>query len=231
VWLRATAPPGDYVVLHVEDDGEGIPPDALSSIFEPFYTSKGPDLGTGLGLSSSLGIVRSHGGFLQVRSTPGAGARFSVFLPANIATRPDAPPVGAPAPHDVQRHRGRRVLLVEDDPTVRRVTARLLRADGLDVLEAEDGVAALALLDATPGGVALLLTDLHMPRMDGIDLARRMRSAHGALPVVVATGRLDEEAIRRMADLQPLITLEKPFAAGELRDALARALGGEPATG
>lgn len=216
--------PGRYVLLQVEDEGVGIPPEAFGSIFEPFFTTKAPDVGTGLGLSSSLGIVRSHDGFLQVHSELGEGTRFSVFLPVDPDARGGAPAPAAPPAAPRRRASGERVLLVEDDATVRRITGRLLRASGLDVVVAEDGVAALAAADEADAAPDLLFTDLHMPRMDGIELAIRLRVHHPDLPIIIATGRLDDHARRRLRKLRGVVVLEKPFAPSELRNAVGAAL-------
>lgn len=216
--------PGPYVALHVEDQGCGIPEAALGYIFDPFFSTKGPDAGTGLGLSSTLGIVRSHGGFMRVHSEVGVGTRFSVFLPAAPRQGQPAPPAPA-APTDRGRiGAGLRVLLVEDDDTVRRITARLLRATGFEVAEAEDGAQALTTWADRAQDLALLYTDLHMPYMDGIELTHRLRERAPALPVILATGRFDEAARRRMAPLGGVVALEKPFAPSELRDALVQVL-------
>jgi PAS domain S-box-containing protein len=173
---------GPFVALAVHDTGCGMDAATLSMAFEPFFTTKGVGEGTGLGLSTVQGIVQQSGGHVWAESEPGRGSAFTVLLPAL-----DAEPATAPAPPRGAAGRGAgTVLLAEDDDSVRALVALVLRERGYTVHEARDGEEALRLADA--GGVDLLLTDVVMPRMGGVPLARHLRARYPALPVVVMSG-------------------------------------------
>lgn len=212
------AEPGPYVVVEVSDQGQGISPEHLDTIFEPFFTTKGPTQGTGLGLPSALGIVRSRGGFLQVSSEVGRGTTVAVFLP--VAERPVSLRSPLTPPWE-ERLAGLDVLLVDDEEAVQRATARLLRRDGYAVRVASDGVEALLQLeDRLPD---VVLTDVHMPRMDGVELVRAVQLRWPALPVVMMSGRFDDAALRDSDQLR-VVRLEKPYGRRDLREAVSRAL-------
>ena len=165
-------PPGPYVCLTVRDTGVGIPPEVLPRLFEPFFTTKAPGEGTGLGLATSYGIVQQHHGALLVTSAPGQGATFEIYLPqAEIGDEQLGP---APV-HDLAPPRGsERVLVVEDDDTVRRLVVSLLREAGYSVCEAADGEAALQLAQEAAPPFDLLLADIVLPRLRGPALASRV---------------------------------------------------------
>jgi PAS domain S-box-containing protein len=177
--VTGTTTPGG-VCLHVADTGVGMPETVRQKIFEPFFTTKGVK-GTGLGLSVVYGIMERHGGRVLVASRPGEGTTISLqFQAASAAPReaaPDRPPDPRPA---------RRILLIDDEPVVRRTMAELLRAAGQTVHVAESGPAGLAQLAAALPDI--VLTDLGMPEMSGVELARRVKAAHPRLPVVLLTG-------------------------------------------
>ncbi len=225
-----TIPAGTYVRIAVSDTGVGIPPEILGSIFEPFFTTKGPGAGTGLGLATVYGIVRRAGGFITVDSTPGRGAEFAVLLPSaagravdNEEYRPAGPEpaqeaTGAPA-------RPTTILLVEDEPGVRALAAKALRRTGYRVLVAEDGEAALALLDAEDGRIDALITDMMMPGMDGPALARLLTDRLGQIPVILMSGCADE-AMGAAGAARNATVLAKPFTLPELTGRVAAALAG-----
>ena len=205
--------PGRYVTLAVADTGVGMTPDVQERIFEPFFTTKGPGHGTGLGLSTVYGIVAQSGGQVFVASAPGAGSTFTIYLPAHAA---DAEPVVTPtAPPAV--HRGAEtVLLVEDEDLVRQLTHEILRRNGYRVLEACDGVAALALLREHPGTIDLLLTDVVMPRMSGHELVEQARPLRPGMQILYVSG-YSEEAIARQGQLtEGIELLAKPFTPSAL---------------
>lgn len=170
--------------IEVSDTGEGIPPEALPRVFEPFFSTKGPGGGAGLGLAIVHGIVRQHGGHVRIDSGPGLGTRIAIELPALDAARISSehvPPVPA-----LRTGLRATVLLVDDEPRVRAITATLLRRLGHEVLEAHDGVEALA--SAAERKPDLVVTDLVMPRLGGLELIRALRVDAPALPAVVLTG-------------------------------------------
>jgi signal transduction histidine kinase/ligand-binding sensor domain-containing protein len=183
---RVGMEPGDYVRLSVRDTGVGMAPQVLAHVFEPFYTTKDTGKGTGLGLASCYGIARQWGGHIGVTSEVGRGAAFEMLFPRSrlhlAAEVEDSPPAHVPG------GRGERILLVDDEPTVRLVARRLLELAGYAVTEASDGEEALAHLDVRQLPVDLVLSDVVMPRMNGKALADHLRRTHPGLPVVLMTG-------------------------------------------
>ncbi|MCC6742202.1 MAG: response regulator [Planctomycetia bacterium] len=213
--------PGAYAALAISDTGHGIPPDILPRIFEPFFTTKEPGRGTGLGLSTSYGIVKQLGGHLSVYSEQGNGTTFRVYLPLHDGKQEiPAAPAGMPAAGG-----GETVLLVEDEAQVRAITSKLLSRLGYRVLEAPDGPAALALAAKTAEKIHLLLTDVVMPRMNGPELAAKLTAQRPGLRVLFASGYTadavhDQGVLREGVDL-----LEKPFTAASLATKLNQILG------
>ena len=161
--------PGAWIVLHVEDSGTGIPAEALSQIWEPFYTTKGAGKGTGLGLSMVRSIVENHNGFISLKTQPGRGTTFRVYLPAA-----DVPP-NLGVVENIQakgdRGNGELVLVVDDEPQIRDITAAMLARNGYRVLTAGDGAEAVALFATRSTEINVLITDMIMPNLDGAALA------------------------------------------------------------
>lgn len=192
----ADAPAGDYAMIEVSDNGPGIPPDVLSKIFEPFYTTKPLGEGTGLGLATVYGIVDKAEGFIHAESEPGRGATFRIFLPVWRPTA-EAPVLVRPAPKAKPVARdlsgAGRILFVEDEDAVRGVAARLLRARGYEVIEAADGEEALVLAEQHAGEIDLLISDVIMPGMDGPTLLKKARVHLGSAPVMFISGYAAEE--------------------------------------
>ena len=213
--------PGSYVALVVSDKGEGMSPDTVRRIFEPFFTTKEVGKGTGLGLATVHGIVLQAGGGIRVESVVGEGTTFSVYLPATdenaaAAERAARPGSQPPVPN------GKRVLVTEDENGVRRLTVRILRAAGFDVVEAASGVEALRLAKER-GPIDLLLTDVVMPRMSGQDLALKLREETRQLPVLFVSGYSDA-ADRCQVIANGATILQKPFTPRELIDRVHEAL-------
>ena len=165
--------PGPYVLLRCEDTGTGIDPSIQGQIFEPFFSTKDPSEGTGLGLSTVYGIVQQSGGYIRVESEPGRGACFEVYLPAvSESVEPSTKEVVEPtSPSGTET-----VLLVEDEDAVRGLLRRFMDAKGYRVLEASDGEEALKVVDEESGQIDLLFTDLVMPNMGGFELAHRLEA-------------------------------------------------------
>jgi PAS domain S-box-containing protein len=198
--------PGEYVTIAVHDTGLGIAPDALPHVFEPFFTTKPLGQGTGLGLATSYGIVQQSGGHLTLASDPGHGATFVVHLPrveAAAEEREERPP-GSPGGHET-------ILLVEDEPMVRSVAARALRARGYQVLEAEGGARALEIARAHRGPIHLLVTDVVMPQMSGLELAAQFARARPETRVLYASGYTERPAGLRGALERGIEFLPKPY--------------------
>ena len=213
--------PGAYVRIRMLDTGCGIAPELLERIFEPFFSTKSPEQGTGLGLSTTLGIVRSHGGFMRVQSQIGQGSMFSVYLPVAAEHMASVEiPSRASEPY---RGRGQTILLVDDEPTVRSVVKRLLTALGFMAEAASDGTSALAVLRDPAKKVSLVITDLHMPGMDGLELTREIRRNWPEMPVILASGFADKADPNELAELDFTAQLDKPFGMDLLTQALRSA--------
>ena len=204
--------PGDYVRLAIADTGTGMPAEVAGRAIEPFFTTKLTGSGTGLGLSSAYGFVKQSGGDLSIHSEPGAGTRIDMLFPRSAGTAPTDQPIdSAPAAGS-----GETVLLVEDDPRVRRVTAQRLRGLGYAVVEAANGEQALLKL-AEDGAIDLLFSDLVMPGMSGDELVDRARRDRPDLPVLLTTGYAGS-ARQVTENSAPL--LPKPYSTAALQSAL-----------
>jgi two-component system cell cycle sensor histidine kinase/response regulator CckA len=171
----------------VNDSGTGLSPEARVHLFEPFFTTKPRGEGTGLGLATVYGIVKQAGGHVAARSAPGAGTTFDIHLPRTQERGTTARPDGALA----DTRGSETVLVVEDNPQVRNVTVRVLERAGYRVLEAPGGAEALEIHARAEGRVALLLTDVVMPRMNGRQVADELRRRQGALRVLFVSGYVD----------------------------------------
>jgi signal transduction histidine kinase len=200
---------GSYVVLRVEDTGVGMDQETQSRIFEPFFTTKAQGRGTGLGLATVYGVVQQSGGFVEVHSEPGKGAAFEIYLPLVD----DEPVEARPRRRvPVSLTGDETILLVEDEESVRRAIHGILERNGYVVLEAGQGSEALALCLTHEGTIDLLLTDLVMPHITGVDLASELTSLMPALQVLYMTGYPDEALHQQGLASQLAPLLEKPFA-------------------
>ena len=227
-------PPGRYVLIEVADTGIGIAADQIARIFEPFVTTRRERGGSGLGLATVHDIVRAWGGRVSVESAVGQGATFRILCPEAYGPDPAAPGQAqalsiGPQAQSAELH-DRTILLVEDEAAVRRLAEHALARAGWEVLAAEDGDAALALLSARPGlRLAGLVTDLTLPGMDGRAVLRAVRTAsgQGVLPALLMSGYTD--AGREGLVRQPMVAfLAKPYAPHELVEAVGRLLGCSP---
>ena len=210
---------GCYVSVSVRDTGTGMRPEVLARAFEPFFTTKGPGAGSGLGLSQVYGVARQSGGTARIDSTIGLGTTVEVLLPC--ATAADGLAQVTPAPEGAVLSDEITVLVVDDDADVLATTAMLLRRQGYRVIEASDARLALEALDRHPE-IALLLTDVVMPDINGPELSRRALLLRPNLPVVFFSGYADPEAIAGAAPMARL--LRKPFRPAELQAIIAAAL-------
>ena len=181
-------------MIEVADDGPGIAPEVAAHIFEPFYTTKGVGEGTGLGLATVYGVVKQAEGWIAHATPPGGGAAFRIFLgaaPPMLDLEPPAPAPARAAPRDLSGVG--RILMVEDEPLVRGIAARLLRSRGYEVMEAADGEAALVLAEAEAGRIDLMISDVIMPGMDGPTLLKAARPYLGDAPVMFISGYAEAE--------------------------------------
>jgi signal transduction histidine kinase/CheY-like chemotaxis protein len=219
VRTHADTRPGSYVMLAVADTGEGMDAETSGRVFEPFFTTK--DTGTGLGLSTVYGIVKQSGGTIQVYSEPGQGTTFKVYLPQAVG---EARPVPV-APRLSDAPQGTETLLVaEDEPMLRELEARILRAAGYRVLVAGDGQEALQVCATHEGEIHLLITDVVMPGMGGRELADRAVVLRPDLRVLFASGHTDDAIVRDGRLDAGLPFIQKPFVAAELLTAVRRLL-------
>ncbi len=202
---------GRYVVLAVEDEGNGIPPDVLPHIFEPFYTTKSPGRGTGLGLATAQGLITHAGGTIRAETTLGRGTTFRVLLPL-------VRPLRSPTRRKPRTTARCAILVVDDQADVRRLIRLVLEEERFEVLEAEDGAEALRTLGLRPD-VRLVLCDLSMPAMSGPELMTRLARERSELPVVLMGGVVDSSA----AGLSERV-LTKPFRRNDLLAAIDHAL-------
>jgi two-component system, cell cycle sensor histidine kinase and response regulator CckA len=218
-------PIADYSAVSIADTGTGIPPAILGKVFEPFFTTKEVGKGTGLGLSTVYGIVKQSGGYIFADSKVGEGTRFTIYLPVHWV--------------EEEKSKGRRpgkkdaenelwgtgtILLVEDEPMVRTVAERALTRHGYQVLTANNGEEALEIIDRGDD-IALLITDVVMPLMDGPTMVREARKTRTELPILFMSGYAEEQ-LRKSIDIANVAFLPKPFSVQELAEAVRKALAG-----
>ena len=209
---------GTYVTVEVADSGHGMTPDVVDRIFDPFFTTKEQGKGTGLGLSTSLAIVKGHGGFFRVRSTPGSGSQFMILLPAHTGE-----PIGAPAPLEPApaMGNGELILVVDDEPAIRDVTRKILEGNGYRVVLAGDGAEGLATYRRRRDDVAVVLTDMMMPVMDGDAVIAALRQIDPNVPIIAVSGVVEGVAAREaLAAAGHTRHLPKPYTTTELLRAI-----------
>ncbi|MBN8420370.1 MAG: PAS domain S-box protein [Verrucomicrobia bacterium] len=219
--LSTQAKPGPYVLIEVEDTDTGMPPDVVERIFEPFFTTKELGKGTGLGLSTTLAIIKSHHGFLRVHSEMGEGTKFQLYLPASdSADMQDVTPVGASLP----RGSGELVLVVDDEDTVRQIISQTLDAFGYRVLLAADGVEASTLFTAHQNEIAVVLTDMMMPVMDGLATIQVLMRMNPQVRIIAASGLGVKDMVARAMAAGVKHFIPKPYSAETLLKTLAEVL-------
>ena len=212
---------GRYVALVISDSGTGMDAETLAHIFEPFFTTKESGKGTGLGLATVYGIVKRNGGDIWLYSELGVGTIFKVFLPLSAEPLQKVEPPKVKA-LDIGRG-GETILLVEDSAALRELTKVILLRDGYNILEAEDGVAAMEVSRNFQGTIHLLLTDVVMPRMRGPQLAKQIVKQRPEIAVVFLSG-YTEEVISQSDGISGFILVEKPYTADSLLHSIRRAL-------
>lgn len=227
VRMHPEARPGRFVVVPVTDTGTGIPREHLDKIFEPFFTTKGPGKGTGLGLATVLGIVKGHGGFVNVYSEVGRGTKFSVYLPAAIE-EPTADVCRKPAAR-LPEGAGEWILVVDDEAAIRGIARATLEAHGYRVLTAGDGAEAVALFAEHRDEIRAVLMDMMMPVMDGPATIRALRKMNARMPIIAVSGLVEKGRSVEISALGVEIFLRKPYTTEVLLEALHSALHGEPA--
>lgn len=216
-------PPADWVLIEMTDTGSGIPPALIDRIFEPFFTTKPTGEGTGLGLSTVYGIVKQTGGYIFAENVPGAGARFSVYLPAHRGAEAAEDPAG-PAPPAADLTGAGTILLVEDEDPVRLFASRALRSKGYRVLEARTGLAALAVLSDAEEQIDLIVTDVVMPEMDGPALIERVRAERPGMRIVCISGYAEGSFREKLGTFRNIHFLPKPFTLSQLAERVKEVL-------
>jgi len=204
---------GDFVVLIVRDNGQGMDQATFSRLFDPFFTTKDVGKGTGMGLSTVYGIINQHKGHIRFETGVGRGTSFFIYLP--ISSAPPAPELEKESEVSV-RGGDEVILLAEDEPGVRSVTVSILQRLGYQVLEAGSGVEAMQLFEKTGGAIDLLLTDIVMPGLGGEALARRLMTSRPGLAVICMSGYLFDLSVNDFAPGKRFNFLQKPFTPTEL---------------
>jgi PAS domain S-box-containing protein len=212
---------GPYVLLRVADDGEGIPPDIIGKIFDPFFTTKEVGKGTGLGLALAHAIVRNHAGFITVYSEFKKGTEFKLYLPAAPAGRAAEPVTDTKA---YVRGNGELILVIDDEISICEITKTMLEAYGYKALLASDGVEGIASYALRQKEIALVITDMRMPHMDGPATIRALRNINPNVKVIVTTGFSEDSPASRLSAKEVNATLTKPYTAEKLLEVIHQVL-------
>ena len=216
--MNTQAKAGRFVNINVTDSGTGMPPELLEKIFEPFFTTKGVGKGTGLGLSTVVAIVKSHDGFINVYSEPGKGTTFKVYLPAmeSVSDTMRTPTAEVAMP----RGNGELVLLVDDEPSMRTITSQTLQSFGYRVLTATDGADAVAVYLAHRNEVAVVITDMMMPVMDGPAMIHALIRINPEIKIIATSGLSANGGLTKVSEVKIKHFLTKPYTAATLLKAL-----------
>jgi CheY-like chemotaxis protein len=216
VYQHSGMTPGQYVMLAVSDTGIGMTKEVKAHLFEPFFTTKGPSSGTGMGLSSAYGIIRQSNGYVLVYSETGHGTTFKIYLPR---TEEEVEPLPQPEEEKSLAGGNETILLVEDEPLVRGLAARVLRKQGYHLLEASNGSEALRIAEKRVGeDIHLILTDVVMPGMIGRELAEKLHSLFPKIKVLYMSGYTSSAIVHHGILEEGMNYIQKPFTL----EALAR---------
>jgi PAS domain S-box-containing protein len=216
--MNLEAKPGRYVMLSVEDTGCGIPPAVLKRIFEPFFTTKEVGKGTGLGLSTVHAIVKSHGGFVNVYSEVGKGTTFKIYLPAAEATDEIKPKLEESK--EMLMGNGELIMVVEDESSIQQITKQALETYGYRVITASDGTEAVAHFASKKDEIALVLTDMLMPIMDGSQTIKVLRKMNPAVKIIASSGLASEGHVVTDKGLGVNAFIVKPYNAEKLLETI-----------
>lgn len=222
--LPANVGATDLVMLHVEDTGEGMDDHTRDHIFEPFFTTKPEGKGTGLGLSTVYGIVKQSGATITVDSAVGRGTSFRIYFPRTEAE------LSAPQPGPLRQEGSERLLLVEDDRSVRELAERIFRERGYKVTATGEGREALRAFAAAPDEIDIVVTDLIMPGMSGRELVQAIHQIRPDLKALYVSGYTEDEIVRRGLHDPGVAFLQKPFTADELVDRVRTLLDARPSS-
>ncbi|MDZ8188550.1 MAG: PAS domain S-box protein [Nostoc sp. ChiSLP02] len=217
--MNLDAKVGNYIVITVTDNGIGIPSQILDKIFEPFFTTKEVNIGTGLGLSTALGIIKSHGGFIKVSSQVDKGSKFKIFLPAVEST-----PVLNIEESEAYPGQGELILVVDDEAQIRDIAKVILEKHNYKMLAASNGIEAIALYAQYKHEIKAVLMDLMMPEMDGITAIRTLRKMSDRVQIIACSGLNSREVWNQANDANVQVVLSKPYTARELLKSLHQVL-------
>jgi len=220
--MNPQSQPGAYVMMKIEDTGEGIPPEIQEQIFDPFFTTKEPGKGTGLGLSTSQRIIKDHRGFINLYSEPGKGTLFKIYLPA-LADK-DSQESHAVTESGLPRGNGELILLVDDEENVRDVVRKVLERYGYRVVTAENGVEAVALYSRRGEEIDAVLTDMSMPVMDGYSTIMALRSLDPEVKVIGSSGQGSNSGIAKALGAGVKHFISKPYTAERVLRAIYQIL-------
>ncbi|MBD2505209.1 hybrid sensor histidine kinase/response regulator [Anabaena azotica] len=214
--MNLDAKVGPYVVVTVTDTGTGIQADVLDRIFEPFFTTKELSQGTGLGLSTVLGIIKSHGGFINVYTEEGKGSQFKVYLPAQDAKESlEEGELKLPAGN------GELILVVDDEDAIRDITKTSLEAHNYQAITASDGIEAIALYAEHRDTISLVLTDIVMPSMDGLTTIRTLQKINPDVKIIAVSGLATHDKVNTVYNMGIQAFLPKPYTANQLLEAIS----------
>ncbi|HTH51978.1 MAG TPA: PAS domain S-box protein [Pyrinomonadaceae bacterium] len=219
--MHIDADPGPFILITVVDTGTGIPNDVQQRIFDPFFTTKNVGEGTGLGLSTAMTLVKSHGGFINVYSEENKGTQFSIYFPSAEAEEKTA---AAGAESDLPRGAGQTVLVVDDEENIRLITQATLEKYGYSVVVATDGTDGLAQYAQHRDSIALVITDMAMPYMDGPSMIRALKRINPAVRVIGMSGLMNPEQTAELESLNVEGYLSKPFTADKLLTTISEVL-------
>lgn len=209
-----------YIIITITDNGIGIPPTIIDRIFEPFFTTKELGKGTGLGLSTVLGIVKNHGGFINVYSEERKGSQFKVYLPAK-----DTPETREETEISLSQGNGELILFVDDEAAICDITKISLEESNYRVVTAHDGIEAIALYVEHRDEISLVLTDMGMPRMDGLTTIRTMQKINPNVRIIAISGLATSENVNAAYDLGVKAFLSKPYTANQLLKIISTVIG------
>jgi PAS domain S-box-containing protein len=219
--MHLEAKPGAYVCIVITDTGTGIPADIREKIFEPFFTTKEIGMGTGLGLSTTLAIVRSHEGFINLYSEVGNGTTFRIYIPATGTTSTVA---AASEEADLPMGNGELILIIDDEASIREITKETLQAHGYRVVTANDGAEGVAVFAENKKRILAVITDIIMPVMDGTAAILALKKINPDVKIIAASGLTTKGQITALSDSNVQAFLTKPYTAEKLLKTLAEVL-------
>ncbi|MBD2516098.1 response regulator [Nostoc sp. FACHB-973] len=217
--MNLEAKVGFYTVITVSDTGVGIPGEILDRIFEPFYTTKDVGQGTGLGLSTVLGIIKSHGGFVNVYSEPGSGTSFKVYLPAVEGMETLIPEDSIP-----QTGHGELILVVDDEVAIQEITQSSLEAHNYKTLIAGDGIEAIAVYAKNMDKISAVLIDIMLPSLDGLTAIRTLKKINPEVKIIASSGLMSDHKLSTVTSIGVNTFLSKPYTVNELLLSLQKVL-------